>query len=123
MTQTEPRKSYLRTNAYVRKKGDFLDNFEQAYTLECVSTNHYVDPKTGTSVKYGLLVGFSQETPDTPLSLAYVEDDPTAFLGSRSERDAGGGIQQIRRTRPADGQQRVYRYSKEDGDYVFTPQN
>lgn len=117
-----PRRSALPARDYVPKKGDFIDFLADGYTLECVSTNHYIDTKTGASVRYGLLVGWHPEYPEAPISVAYVEGDPSSFLGTLEERRAGAGAQQLRRIRPADGQMRTYPYNGQDDAYVFIPE-
>ena len=116
-----PRRSALSANDYVPKKGDLIDFLADGYTLECVSTNHFIDPKSGASVRYGLLVGWHPDCPEAPISVAYVEGDPASFLGALDDRRAGEGAQRIRRVRPADGQMRCYPYSAADDAFVFIP--
>lgn len=119
---TTPRRSSLPAQDYVPKKGDLIDFLADGYTLECVSTNHYIDPKTGTSVRYGLLVGWHPDYADAPITVAYVEGDPSGFLGTHEERRAGGGAQQLRRNRPSDGKMRAYPYDAGSDAYVFVPE-
>lgn len=117
-----PRRSSLPAADYVPKKGDLLDFDDDGYTLECVSTNHYIDPKSGASVRYGLLVGWHPDYAEEPIAVAYVEGAPEGFLGTADERKRGGGAQRLRRIRPSDGQMRAYPYSAEEDAYVFVPE-
>lgn len=122
MSRSAPRRSFVAPDDYVPQKGDLLDNFELGLSFECVRADTWIDPNTGTKVKYGMLISYPDALEGQPLPVAFLEGAWETWLGSMKELNSGGGIQRIRRTRYGTGAtERVYEWDKKEGKYVCDP--
>jgi len=122
MSRSSSRRSFLDHEDYVPQKGDLLDNLELGISFECVRADTWIDPNTGTKVRYGMLIAYPDAMEGSPLPMSFLEGTPEAWLGTKKELDHGGGIQRIRRTRYGAGAlERMYEWDKQEHRYVCDP--
>lgn len=122
MSRSSSRRSFLDPDDYAPQKGDALDNLELGLTFECVRADTWIDPNTGTKVRYGMLIAYPDALEGAPLPVAFLEGSWESWLGTTKELNLGGGIQRIRRTRYGTGAtERVYEWDKQERRYVCDP--
>jgi len=71
----------LSQKKFFPKTGDILNNSEDGVSWECVRAGVYTDKKTGTEIRFVLLVGRARELGDIPIPKTLEDSNlPLPFL-------------------------------------------